>query len=199
VRRVGLALPFLTVLVAVGCGHTQPRFNYAGEPDPRKSEYILGASDVLRVTVWKNPDLSAETTVRPDGVITLPLMGDFQAGGHTAEQLRTEIRARLGTFVKDESALVTVAVAAINSYRVTVSGNVERPGTYPVNHFINVSEALMLAGGANKFASPEDAILIRTSPEQGTRRIPIDCVAILRGAKLEQNLTIIAGDTIYVP
>ena len=148
--------------------------------------------------MWKNPDLSAETVVRPDGVITLPLMGDFHAGDRTAEQLRTEIRARLGTFVKDESALVTVAVTAINSYRVTVSGNVEHPGTFPVNHFINVAEALMLAGGANKFATPEDAILIRTSAE-GTRRIPIDCAAIIRGGRAEQNLTIVTGDTIYVP
>ena len=197
-RRACLALSLFTVVVAAGCPHTQPRYNYANEVDPRKSEYLIGPSDVLRVTVWKNPDLSGDTTVRPDGVITLPLMGDFRAAGRTAEQLRAEIRTRLGTFVKDESAFVTVAVTAINSYRVTVSGNVEHPGTFSVNHFITVAEALMLAGGANKFAAPEDAILIRVG-EQGTRRIPVDCVAILSGGHPEQNLTIITGDTIFVP
>ncbi|HVZ74040.1 MAG TPA: polysaccharide biosynthesis/export family protein [Polyangia bacterium] len=199
-RRALLAFPLSAlVLVTAGCPHTQPRFNYASEADPRKTEFIIGPSDTLKVTIWKNPDLSGDTTVRPDGVITLPLLGDFHAAGKTAAELRAEIRTRLATFVKDDSALVTVAITGINSYRVTVSGNVEHPGTYAVNHYINVAEALMLAGGVNKFGTPEDGVLIRVGADGATRRIPVDCAAILSGARQEQNLTILTGDTIYVP
>jgi polysaccharide export outer membrane protein len=195
--------PFLAGILLVGilagCPHQHPKFNYAAEPDPRKQEYILGASDVLKITVWHNPDLSVDTTVRPDGTITLPLVGDLRAAGRTPGQVRAEITQRLGTFIKDEAAIVTVAVTAINSYRFTLGGNVEHPGTYNANHFVTVSEAMTLAGGPNRFSTPEDTVIIRTTPDKGTRRIPIDYPSILDGRHPEADLPLIAGDTVYVP
>src|SRR4249919_1632752 len=113
----------LLVALASACATTHPPYDYASEPDPRKSEYVLGSSDVLRVTVWRNAELTTDAVVRPDGTIALPLVGDLRAGGRTPGQLRAEIVQRLGAYLKDEAAIVTVAVTAINSYRFVVSGN----------------------------------------------------------------------------
>ena len=105
------------------------------------------------------------------------------------------------TFIKEDAAIVTVAVTAINSYRFVVSGNVERPGAFASSHYVTVIEALALAGGPNRFASPEATVIIRSVPSPGTgvRRIPIDYTAILSGTHPVENLPVISGDTIYVP
>jgi polysaccharide export outer membrane protein len=105
---------------------------------------------------------------------------------------------RLGAYLKDEAAIVTVAVTAINSYRFVVSGNVERPGAYTANHFVTVTEALALAGGPNKFGNPEGTVVMR-SDARGARRIPVDYPAILSGARPVEDLALISGDTVYVP
>jgi polysaccharide biosynthesis/export protein len=197
-------LPFFVAVAAAvtgvtGCATQRPLFDYAGEPDPRRGGFLLGPSDVLRVNVWHNPDLSGEAIVRPDGTITLPLVGDIRAAGRTPAEVRDEITTRLKAYVKDESAIVTVAVAAVNSYRFVVSGNVEKPGSYNANHYARVSEAITLAGGPNKFASPADTVIIRASTDGAVRRIPVDDVAILSGKRPEQDLVILPGDTVYVP
>src|SRR6476619_2812610 len=85
-----LATAFLSAssLFFSACGHKQPRYDYAAEPDPRKQEYVIGPSDVLRISVWRNPDLSGDAIVRPDGTITLPLVGDLRAAGRTPGQIR---------------------------------------------------------------------------------------------------------------
>ena len=188
-------------LIAAGCPHQARPYNYQSEPDPSTNEYVLGPSDLLKIIVWHNPDLSGEVVVRPDGTISLPLLGDLRAAGLTPGQLRTDIAARLATFIKDESAVVTVSVAAVNSYRFVVSGNVEHPGAFAANHYIRVSEAVALAGGPNRFASPEEAVIIRQSgdPKRGVRRIPVDDPAILDGTHPEHDLRLMPGDTVYVP
>jgi polysaccharide export outer membrane protein len=181
------------------CATVHPPYDYASEPDPRKGEYVLGASDTLRVTVWRNPDLSAEAVVRPDGTISLPLVGDLRAAGRTAAQLRAEISQRLTAYLKDDSAVVTVAVTAINSYRFVISGNVERPGSYSSTHFVTVVEAMALAGGPNRFADANGMVIIRPDQARGQRRIPVDYPGILSGTRAHENLALLAGDTIYVP
>ena len=186
--------------LVAGCTHQAHPYNYASEPDPRKQEFVLGPSDVLHINVWKNPDLSGDTIVRPDGTITLPLVGDIHAAGRTSAEIRTELTQRLGTFIKDDSAVVTVAVTSINSYRFTMSGNVERPGTYNSSHYVTVSEAMALAGGPNRYADPEETVVIRTDTTKGaTRRIPIDYPSMLSGKRPEQNIALLPGDVIYVP
>src|SRR5262245_40376121 len=95
------------LVATAGCSAPIEGYNYRREPDPRKHEYVIGVSDALRITVWRNPDLSTDARVRPDGTITMPLVGDLKASGRTPGELRREVQQRLGAFVKDESAVVT--------------------------------------------------------------------------------------------
>jgi polysaccharide biosynthesis/export protein len=189
----------LVVAAGIGCATTAPPYDYKTEPDPRKQEYVLGPSDVLKISVWRNPDLSGEAIVRPDGTISLALVGDLPAAGRTPGQVRADVAQRLRQFIKDESAIVTVSVSAINSYRFVVSGSVERPGAYSATHFVTVSEAVALAGGPNRFASPEKTIIIRTDTTKGVRRVPIDYPSIMAGSHPEQDLPLMPGDMLYVP
>ena|SRR5581483_8808086 len=200
-RRPCVALYlYLGAACLPACATTGPPYDYASEPDPRKEEYVLGPSDVLRITIWRNPDLSGDATIRPDGTVSLALVGDLKAAGRTPTQLRGEIVQRLATFIKDDSVIVTVAVTGINSYRFVVSGSVERPGAYAANHYVTVVEAMVLAGGPNKFGSPEGTVIIRNDPRaKKQRRIPINYPAILSGEHPEQDLPLLPGDTVYVP
>jgi polysaccharide export outer membrane protein len=200
--RVFPATLLLIALIAVGgpgCATVTPKYDYAAEPDPRKQEYVIGTSDVLRITVWHNIDLTGDAVVRPDGTISLPLIGDVKAAGRTPGDVRTEITARLSAFIKDQTATVTVAVSTINSYRFVISGNVERGGAFTANHFVTVSEAVALAGGPNRYASPEEPVITRVDAAGSKRRIPINYPAILKGTHPEHDLPLLAGDTIYVP
>jgi polysaccharide export outer membrane protein len=198
-----LGLLGLSVAMSLGsncaCATTHSNYDYSSEPDPRKSEYVLGPSDMLKIAIWHNPDLSADATVRPDGAISLPLLGDLKAAGRTPSKLRDEIVQRLATFIKEESVTVTVAVVGINSYRFVVTGNVEKPGSYAASRYVTVVEALVMAGGPNRFANPDQTIIIRNDAAKGTRRIPIDFPSILNGTHPEQDLTLLPGDTVYVP
>src|SRR5262249_39167118 len=118
-----LLVPGLFVAAAISlaaCRAPPPAYDYQKEPDPRRQEYVVGVTDAWRIMVWKNPELSTEARVRPDGTITLPLIGDLPAAGRTPTQLRDEVTRRLGSFIKDESTTVLVAVVEVNSYRITV-------------------------------------------------------------------------------
>jgi polysaccharide export outer membrane protein len=189
----------LFAVAATACTTTRPFYDYTAEPDPRKQEFILGPSDVLRINVWHNPDLSGDATVRPDGTISLPLLGDVRAAGRTAADVRAEISKRLQAYVKDDANNVTVSIATLNSYRFVVNGNVEHTGSFTSTRYVSVSEAIALAGGPNRFASADETVIIRDDPGKGKKRIPIDYPAILKGTHPEQDLILVAGDIIYVP
>lgn len=190
-------------LVATGAG-CSPTFvyepaNYAKELDPRKHEYVIGVGDGLQVTVWRMPDLSSGALVRPDGIITMPLIGDVQVAGSTPTQVREELKKRFSEFVKDETAVVTVAITTVSSYRFVVSGNVARAGIFASNYYVSVSEALAMAGGPNQFASTDQILLIRMDKPGKYRQIPINYDAIVSRERPEQDLVLKAGDTIFVP
>jgi polysaccharide export outer membrane protein len=202
-RALALALVLAVAPAAAGftaCAATTPYYDYTKEPDPRNLEYVIGVADGLQITVWKNDDLSTSAVVRPDGTITMPLIGDIKAVGRTPTELRAEVKQRMSAFIKDESAVVTVAVTAVNSYRFTVSGNVEGPGVYSAQNYVTVSEAVALAGGPNKFASRAGLVLIRQDRKTGKfRRIPINYDDIRSNKRPEANLVLMPGDTIYLP
>lgn len=185
------------LLSASGCA-TNLVFDYANEPDPRKVEFVIGVADILRVNVWHMPDLSVDTKVRPDGTMTMPLIGDLTAAGQTPSALRGEIESRLKSFVKDDAIKVSVAVTEVNSYRFTVAGNIAKPGLFNANRFVTVTEAVALAGGPSRFANLARVIIIRLAPT-GPRRIPIDLDAIYSGKRPEMNIVIVTGDTIHLP
>jgi polysaccharide biosynthesis/export protein len=189
------AILFATLIA--GCG--TPAYDYSKEPDPRKMEFVIGASDTVRITVWKNPELTTEATVRPDGTITMPLLGDLHAVGKTPTQLRDEIGKKLSAFIKDETATVTVALTAIASYRFTVSGNFEHPGIFTSRYYVQVAEAIAMAGGINRFANPRKLVIIRPDKNAKVRRIPIDYERVSSGEHPEENLVLMAGDTLFAP
>ena len=168
----------------------------AARSDPRKAPYVVGPSDVLRITVWKDPSLSTEGPVGPGGTITMPLVGELPAAGRTVKQIQEEAARGLAAFVKD--AVVTVAVVEVNSYRFTVAGNVEHRGMFSPRYYVTVSEAIALAGGPNRYASPAKVVVIRPA-EKVAQRIAIDYEEILSGASPAQDIVVLAGDTVLVP
>jgi polysaccharide export outer membrane protein len=197
---IGL-LPILLGATCLHSGALKPwtEEQFKGELDPHTQEFVLGPGDVLRINVWRNPDLSTEATVRPDGTITMPLIGDLKAGGRTTAQLKVEIGQRLTAFVKDEAATVSIAITQINSYQFTVSGNVEHQGRFNSTHFVSVTEAIALAGGPTRFADLPNFRLIRLVEGGPPKIIPIDYEAMLKTEKLYQNIYLLRGDTLHVP
>lgn len=194
-RRVGLWLVMLTAAVLeLGCGpHAQ--YDYAREPDPRSQEFRVGPLDQISVVVWKNKELSVEVTVRPDGIITLPLIGDVKAEGHTPSELQREISNRLSAYLKEEERIVSVGVAAVNSYHFTVLGSVEHAGYYTAKNYVTAVEAVAMAGGPNRFAG-HDLVIVRGNP---ARRIPIDMRRAQSSEHANENLVVLRGDLIVVP
>lgn len=185
----------LAPLVA-GCAGT-PAYDFRREPDPRGREYVLGVGDSVRISVWKNAELSTEATIRPDGNVTMPLVGELVAAGKTPTDFKTLVQKKLGEFIHDESAAVTVAVVAVHSYTFTVNGNVERPGMFTAVPFVTVNDAVSLAGGPNRFAS-STLWLIRKDAQGGVRRIPIDYDLVSSGRKPDANLVVLPGDSLHV-
>ncbi len=192
-RLLVLVCVLLSLVLVVGCGHTAT-YDYKREPDPRTKEYEIGTLDVVKVVVWKNPELSAETQVRPDGVITLPLIGDVKAAGRTPSVIQKEIAKRYAEYVKIEESLVSVGVSQVNSYYFTISGNVEKPGVYFVKSYVTTLEAIATASGVNKYAG-SSAYIVRGQP---TRKIPIDLKRASSGEHPEENLVIVRGDLVVV-
>jgi polysaccharide export outer membrane protein len=191
-----LVLFAVSYVVVLGCGSRNgdavALYADAARTDPRFLPYVIGVSDVVRATVWKDPNLSTDAAVRPDGTITLPLVGEIVAAGRTVVELQRDIAEHLSAFAKD--AVVTVAVIEVNSYRFTVAGNVERSGIFAPRYYVTVSEAIALAAGPNRYASTGSVVIVR-----GKRRIPIDYDAILSGKSPEQDIVVLAGDAIRVP
>ncbi len=189
----------ISLLGMFGCSGGAAKYPYYQEPDPRRAEYVIGVADDLEVSVWKNRELDSKISVRPDGNITMPLVGDVRADGLTPTELRGQISRRLLAFLREQEAVVTVAVTSVNSYYVTVSGNVMTPGRFASRGYLTIADAVALAGGPNRFAEPDGTILLRKSTDGSIRTIPIDYQGIIQGRSLEQNLVLVRGDTIYVP
>jgi polysaccharide export outer membrane protein len=152
---------------------------------------------MVRVSVWKDPGLSTDAVVRPDGTITLPLVGELRAAGRTAAELQKDAETRFKTVVNE--AVVTVSVVEINSYRFTVAGNVQNPGLFTSRYYVTVSEALALAGGPNRYADTDDIVIVRSAPNGTLDRIRINYDGILTGTNPEQDIAILPGDAVRVP
>jgi polysaccharide export outer membrane protein len=180
-----------------GCGSgVYDTYAYGKEWDPRRHEYVIGVSDTVRIGVYHAADLSGEGIVRPDGVITMPLVGDLPVAGKTPTQVREDMRKLLSTYVKADEA-ITVTVSAFNSYRFVVSGNVNHPGALAQKWYVTVSEAVAMAGGPNKFAG-DQIVVIRLDPDGRQRKIPISYRALLSGRHPEQDICVVSGDTIVL-
>jgi polysaccharide export outer membrane protein len=186
--------------LAISCGARAPDYDYSKEPNPRRSEFVIGISDELLITVWKKPELTTTSTVRPDGTITMPLIGDVSASGKTPSQLKQEIQRRVAEYIRlDDSTTISIAITGVNSYRFTVSGEVGQPGIHTSKVYVTVAEAIALAGGFTRFAKRDDIVLMRRNQAGVIRRIPIVYSLIAEGTYPEMNLVILSGDSIFVP
>ena len=192
------AFALYLALSVLGCGTSLPSFDYSKEPDPRQAEFVVGPSDVLRISVWKTPDLSVDVTVRPDGTITLPLIGDVTAAGRTPSQLRGEIKRKLTTFLRDDNPTVEVIVETVNSYRFAVVGNVEHSGLFNAKHYVTVTEAIALAGGPNRYAELDKVRILRQTGTS-SRSIPVNLKEIYAGRHPEMDVVIVREDRVFVP
>jgi polysaccharide export outer membrane protein len=195
------AVTFLILFLAA-CGSHLPKYDYASEPDPRNKEVTLGVGDVVAINVWGegNQGLNTEATIRPDGTITMPLVGDLKAGGETPTALKATIKAKLGDFVKVQGTEITVALKNWRSYRFTVQGEVVKTGVFTTDQFVTVADALALAGGPTRFARRDGIVLMRTDPKtKQTRRIPFDYDLLASGKRMDMNIFVLPGDTIFVP
>jgi polysaccharide biosynthesis/export protein len=158
--------------------------------------YLIGAEDMLSISVWKEPEITRTVPVRPDGKISLPLINDIQAVGLTPLQLTTRITEELKKYLTEPQ--VTVIVTAINSRRIYIMGEVGRPGTFQLLPDMTILQALSGAGGFTQFANMKGIYLLRN--ENGKQvKYPFSYKEVVKGQRPEQNLVLKPGDTIIVP
>ena len=193
-RRTAAPLWALVLAVTLAACSGTRTYNWPAE---NALGYRLGAGDVLKINVWKHDELSQQVTVRPDGAVSLPLVGDVPANGRTVTEVTTDISGRLKQFFQDNPP-VTVQVSEVHSYRIYVVGEVQRGGEFSPSGEVTVLHSLALAGGFTRFANPDRIVIVRRDA-RGERRIPFDYSAVVEKGDLQQNLALQTGDTVVVP
>jgi polysaccharide export outer membrane protein len=170
-------------------------------PPPAKGDsdntYVIGADDVLAISVWKEPEVSRSVPVRSDGKISLPLVGELQAAGQTPRQLEDGIKQRLQNFISEPE--VTVIVTDSKSRKVNILGMVARPGAYLLTSATSVLDSIAMAGGFKDFAKRKSIYVLRHAPDGTQQRIPFNYKDVIKGKSPEQNIRLQAGDTVVVP
>jgi polysaccharide export outer membrane protein len=163
---------------------------------PLPDGYVIGPEDVLVVSFWREPDMSGEVTVRPDGMITLPLVGTIRAEGMTPERLKAEAQRLAARFITEPN--VTVSVKQVNSRKVFITGQVAKPGPYPLTGPRNVMQLISLAGGLLEYADKDNIVTLRSvNGRQSSFKFRYSDVS--RGKDLSQNIELLPGDTVVVP
>lgn len=179
-------------------GETAHETPDANQPKPPGTDsYKIGAQDVLKVDVWKEPDITRQVNVRPDGKISLPLLNDLQAAGMSPSELSASISDGLKKFITDPQ--VTVTVIEINSRRIYVTGEVQHAGAFALLPGMTILQALSSCGGFTQFANTKKIYLLRTEGGKQSR-IPVNYKALVNGTKPdEENVQLQSGDVIVVP
>ena len=195
------ALSLVPVVLAIALGPVCATFAQAPVPStapsaaPSNEDYVLGVEDRLQISVWKEPDLLRTLSIRPDGKITFPLVGDIQASGRTAKQLTDELAKALERYIKEP--VVTVSVEEINNFKVYIIGEVTVQGALTLRRRTRFLEAIALAGGLSQFADKSSVFLVRV--ENGKEnRTRIDYKKVMSGEHPELNVYLKPGDMILV-
>lgn len=160
------------------------------------AEYVVGPEDVLGIVFWRDADMTGDVTVRPDGKITLPLIGDIAAAGLSPAALKVEIEKAAAKYQQEPS--VTIVVRQINSRKVFITGQVANPGAFPLTGPRTVMQLIALAGGLTEYADKKNITIMRMEGNQ-TRSLKFNYSEVSKGKKLEQNITLKPGDTVVVP
>jgi polysaccharide biosynthesis/export protein len=190
-------LSLLTVLAAVAtaCAHEPAKSGPAGQETGNDFEYRIGPADVLQITVWKNDLLTRQVPVRPDGMISMPLVHEVRAAGLTPMQLRDALKSKLAEYLSN--ADISVTVMEINSYMVSVLGEVKAAGRYQFASRVTVLDALARAGGTTEFAVPSGIFVLRHDGGE-TRKISFDYEKTIT-LQEQLNFFVQPGDVIIVP
>ena len=162
-----------------------------------REDYRIGPADVLGIRVWRNPELSIDVPVRPDGRISVPLLGDIEAAGRTTAELRDAISEQLAEYVTAPD--VTVIVVAINSKQVYLVGEVLRPAALGLTVDMRVLDAIAAVGGFSPFANKRSVRILRRQPDGSVVEYRFNYNAFLRGSDPGSNIQLLPGDTIVVP
>jgi len=166
-------------------------------PGVRPESYVIGAEDTISVYVWKEPDMSKSVPVRPDGMISLPLVGEVKAAGYTPVQLQDVLADRMKKYVSDPQ--VTVVVEKIASLSFNIVGEVSHPGYFPLTRRMTVLDAIALAGGFKDFAKTTKVYVLRTATDGSQERLPFNYKQVIKGQNPQQNIELQPRDTIVVP
>ncbi|WP_379865212.1 XrtA/PEP-CTERM system exopolysaccharide export protein [Marinobacter sp. M5B] len=163
-------------------------------------EYILGATDVVRVSVWRNEDLSISVPIRPDGRISVPLVGDVQASGRTPDALANDIETKLSAYIREPQVSIVVTSMGSHEYsdRVRVTGAVQQPTSVPHRAGMTVLDMVLTSGGVTPFASPNNSVLYR-AVEGEVVAIPVKLDEILSRGDISTNYKLRPGDILTIP
>jgi polysaccharide biosynthesis/export protein len=156
--------------------------------------YVIGPDDVLTIVFWRDKDLSGDVIVRPDGMISLPLINEVKAAGLAPDQLRIELEKQAAKFIEDTNCVVVVK--AINSRKVYITGMVNKIGAYPISGQLTVLQLITMAGGLQDFADQENIAIIRIGAPQAFR---FNYKDVVKRRRLNQNIYLMPGDTVVVP
>ncbi len=188
-RKILSATATAAALLVGGCAHHERVIPISTVDEP----YRIGREDVLDIAVWRDPDLSRTLPVRPDGFISMPMAGEIKADGKTPFEVSEEIKAKLMPYIQQPK--VTVMVREVNSSRVFVTGEVARPGAYPLRGRVSLVQAIALAGGFSDFANKDRILVIR----QGAGEIPVRYGDMVETKEDRRDLYLKPGDTVVVP
>lgn len=173
-------------------------------PAPRVSNvntlpegFVIGIGDGLEINVWKEGELSKQVGVRPDGMITLPLVGEIKAVGLTPNQLQDQLTASLSKVLSDP--VVTVSVVSVQSLSFNIMGNVLKPGYYPLTHPVSILDAIALSGGFRDFAKDKKIYILRTTPDGKQKKIFFNYKQVIKGVNMAQNILLEPRDVLVIP
>lgn len=158
--------------------------------------YVIGAEDVLSIVFWRDKDMSADVVVRPDGKISLPLLQDVDAAGYAPEELRARLVKLASKYLEDPNA--TVVVKEIHSRKVFITGQVTKPGSYPLIGDMNVLQLIAHVGGLLEYADSSKILVLRNENGQ-EHRFKFNYKDVVRGKNVNQNILLKPGDTVIVP
>jgi len=196
-RWVGI---IAVALLVAGCESVPTPAEGADRTFANVEEYRIGVEDRVQVTVWRNPELSVIAPVRPDGKISVPLIGDVEAGGRTPGEVAENIKRQLSSYIRDPNVVIIITELRSHEFlsRVRVTGAVRTPRSMPYRQGMTILDAVLEAGGVNDFASPNRAKLYRKAKDKA-ETFDIELGNILIKGRLETNLYLRPGDVITVP
>jgi polysaccharide export outer membrane protein len=186
---VALSLVGITLITSIGFATAEDKMH-------GPNAYVIGPEDMLEISVWKNQDLSRTVPVRPDGKISLPLLNDVQAAGLTPSALAEELTKRLTEYIPVPQ--VSVIVTSVQSFKISILGEVTAPGRYDIHGRMTVLDALAVAGRFSDFASPKNIYILRHEGNT-EKRIPFNYNRVIAEGGEQENIFVQPNDVIVIP